>query len=433
MILKSISEGKKAMQSYNNTINYKLNDVKPKFIENMMHGLFITAVLLGVLIHFSAKLPATVATIATIASIASGFMGLVIYMFSKSDYTKMFFYLWIALVIYMLFIGLINSQFYKYQSNISVLLNQDIRYVMYFAIGIAYADKLYIEKYNKLMIFLGFVSILFALLALLNLNLAVDQISERQGIWTIQYYYWWLSCSIFAYLYPYTQIMGKYKFLGYGVLLAYGGLGLIFLKRSALINVIFIILITIFLKPNKKIKNSLLMFLSKIALIVMLIMLVFFLFEVLADKETFVSRLFNALFNRFSNTNYFENFNRTTEAKEYLRLASPLYKIFGQGMGKYAYTNMFLNSLHTGFFNLIYKGGIFYLAFYLIIIFKTLKAFINRSKLTKQGLVCLCTVLSSILSLAYEFSWSYTIVIFGYATSIAFISNLNYKRGGEMQ
>jgi hypothetical protein len=159
------------------------------------------------------------------------------------------------------------------------------------------------------------------------------------------------------------------------------------------------------------------------------LLIIFLISGFFVDKNSYIGQLISSIYDRFIGISYLSNFDRTDEAMSYFNSVNPIYIIFGQGIGNYIYTTRLINSLHTGLFNLLYKGGIFYFAMYIAIFLKTVKAYINRDKLSEQGLICLCTVIASLVSLLYEFSWGYTIEIFGYAMATAYIYNIEYKQG----
>ncbi len=399
--------------------------------EKLMHGLFVISITFGVLLHFNASSSGIFTKFFLLVSFITGFLGVSIYYFQKNSSNKKFLNLWLFLVIYMLIVGAINNKFGIVRNSdfIWIFSTQDIRYVVYFAMGIVYAEKLFIERYNKLMIYLGIISVIFAIFALFFSNLKVSEISQRQGIWSLPYYFWWLSCAVFAYVFPYTQITGKYRWVGYSVLASYGGLGLIFQKRAAVVNVFVIIFITLLLKPNKNNTKSRGSGLYRIIIFSILLLIIFLISGFFVDKNSYIGQLISSIYDRFIGISYLSNFDRTDEAMSYFNSVNPIYIIFGQGIGNYIYTTRLINSLHTGLFNLLYKGGIFYFAMYIAIFLKTVKAYINRDKLSEQGLICLCTVIASLVSLLYEFSWGYTIEIFGYAMATAYIYNIEYKQG----
>ena len=86
---------------------------------------------------------------------------------------------------------------------------------------------------------LGIFAIIFGIIAIFLFDFSLD-ISARINTWTLSYYFWWLSASVFAYLFAYSRIMNKDKLIGYGVLIIYVILGILFLKRSVLFNAIFL-------------------------------------------------------------------------------------------------------------------------------------------------------------------------------------------------
>jgi hypothetical protein len=69
----------------------------------------------------------------------------------------------------------------------------------------------------------------------------------------------------------------------------------------------------------------------------------------------------------------------------------------------------------------IIRGGLPYLLFWIVIAFTAVKRFIQRKRLNDMGKVCLCVVISALISNIYEFSWSYTVIGFCYSGAIAYL------------
>lgn len=409
-----------------NGINVKKTQQENLFADRLITIFFFTAILLGVCLHFTALLPERTNTFLYISSLVFGYAGIFIFIIkTSSDKLKhnRIFYWWILIVVYMTSFGMISSGGkWRSHDSLSWFVTQDLRYVMYMAIGFALANKAFIKKYHKLMKFLGGVCIVFGILALKDYNFNINIVASggRIGIWDISYYYWWLSASIFAYNFSYSRITGKDKFIGYGSFITYLVIGMLFLKRSVLINILALLTFTTFLnsrqdKVDKKINPRVIRILIVGALLIVVIL-------VLGKqlKNSYFGVVFDSLINRFTEGESL-GYDRTNEASKYFASVSPIYYIMGQGLGNYVITDHFLNALHIGLYNIIYKGGIFYFAFWIYLIIDFIKKIFIRKQLSQYNLVCLCVALSATLSMLYELSFTYTIDIIGYATPIAYL------------
>lgn len=416
------------------SINGKYTLDTPKVI----NAFFSISIILGVILHFNDIIATNISRMAIIGSLFFGYAGVFLFIIksSKKLYENRIFYIWLILCAYMMSIGIVFSGgLWRSSVSINWLLIQDLRYVMYTAIGFVFANKSLINKYHQVMKFLGVAAIIFGVLALLNYDFSESayNINIRQGIWTISYYYWWLSAAIFAYLFSYSRITGKDKFIGYGTFITYVVLGILFLKRSVVINGVFLIIITDYLKPNRnKSNNKYLKLALKMGKIIMVIILVSVFWGDrihLLLNDTYLGNVVEAIFSRFE-IDSFRTYDRSREADLYFVYVSWFYWIFGQGIGNYVSVGgYFLNALHTGFYNIIYKGGVFYFLFWIYLIKNFVKALFVKNRLSEYTLVCLCVALSATLSLLYEFSFTYTILPIGYSTSIAYLVQNMKKRG----
>lgn len=61
-----------------------------------------------------------------------------------------------------------------------------------------------------------------------------------------------------------------------------------------------------------------------------------------------------------------ENFDRIAEATYYIEFSEPFRVLVGHGMGGFSFSAIAMHSLHLGWANLIFKGGIFLALFYLV-------------------------------------------------------------------
>jgi hypothetical protein len=242
------------------------------------------------------------------------------------------------------------------------------------------------------------------------------------------YYLWWLPSAVFAYNFAYTRMTGKNKIAGYGSFFAYLILGLLFLKRVAFINCAFLFFLSLIFNPTQKtIPLKKIVFVS--VMVIIAIVSVFFLFDIINDTAIYEygKNIFENLFNRFEKDS-FTSYDRAEEAIIVFNDSSSLEKIFGYGLGSYAVVNGHLYpTLHTGLFNYLYKGGVFYLGFWIYLFIQFIILFFKRKKLSKYSLACLMVAFSAILSSFYEFGFTHTIMPIGYATPIAYLIGLNRK------
>lgn len=408
----------------------EVSELLEKKKHNFISTFFLISIFAGVVTNFAGVLPENIKYIFYLVSIFFGFSGIFLYIISKrrihkSDY---FLFWWLFIMIYMIIIGFFKSNFFSTNFDFGTFLATDIRYVMYITIGIIFADKKYTPHFHQLIVKLGYLSILFALIALINYNFDLTrvQLGSRIGIWELPYYLWWLSGGVFAYLYPFSRLTRKNKIAGYGSLISYSVLGLLFLKRASFINTIFIIMVTeYFLYKNisgKSISKN------KILKIMLLLVSIIAIFLVLS-REPYFRFLIENMINRFGSQGNFLEYDRAIEANTYFKQASLTDIFLGQGLGHYFTTYRQINALHTGIFNVIYKGGLLYLFYILTILIKTIKAYVKKNELDVFSLVCLITSLSYLVSLLYEMSFTYTILIVGYSTPIAIIFKTRAVKG----
>lgn len=401
-----------------------LSIVQMKKKLDMVAIFFYIAILSGVVTNFAGVLPDSIKYLFYAISIVFGYHGIFLYIISKRKTAKSdhFLMLWLFLVLYMFILGFIRSNFYTNNFDVGIFLSTDVRYVMYITIGIIMANPKYISNYHQIMLKIGYLSIIFAVIALINYDFDIyrAQLGSRIGIWELPYYLWWLSGGVFSYLYPYSRLTGNNKIAGYGSLISYSVLGLLFLKRSAFINTIFILLITEYFLYDCVQGNAINA--KKNIKFMLTVLMVFFVFVLLLQLPYFNVVITN-LFARFMTQGNFFEYDRAYEATTYFEQVHFFDLILGQGLGHYVQTYRQINALHTGVYNTIYKGGIIYLIFILAICKNSIKAFIDRKELSTYSLICLCTSFSFLTSLLYEMSFTYTLVILGYATPITIVFN----------
>lgn len=333
---------------------------------------------------------------------------------------------------YFLTLGVIYGNILK-PNNLTILLNQDLRYLMHFTIGIIFASTAFLGSYHRLMKYLGIISIVFALISLITFNPSDIIIETRGNTWTLSYYLWWSSAGCFAYWSAYTIITNKEKILGYGVLLSYFILGVIFLKRSVVINTVFIVLISLLFR-TKSAGNSF----SRLIGIVFIVFTGFFLVIQISSLD-FFGNLLDSLFSRFSAMSDISDIDRVQEWKTYRTGASIWELIFGSGAGNYpilhisygSVSSWRLNAMHIGLANLIFKGGVIYVAFYAYLYLKVFRRILHSRYFPPYLDVCICVALANLLSLFYEGSWTYSTELIGYVTPLIIAATYDFHPNTE--
>lgn len=390
--------------------------------EILVYKIFFSSVILGIIIHFLSLLKGSVAVLTVLTSVLTGFLGILIYFlnFPTNKYTK-----WLLfLLMYFLFVGISYGNFNPNfrGGDFMWIVTQDLRYVMYFLMGSVFAQQRYMPLFHKIMQFLGISSIFAAIISLVLFDFDISMISGRSSGWNISYFLWWLSASCYSYWGYYGIVMKKEKFLSYGVLLSYFLLGVLFLKRSAFINVFLVVLIGYVLANRNFIKSSI-----RISSLLMFVFVFVVLLNQLFNSNTDI--IFKLLFSRFSLIDNIEDIDRIIEWKAYFENSSIRQLLLGNGIGYYPYleisNNVFLdkvNSLHIGLFNILFKGGILYLIFYSLLYMKVFQSMFNSRSLGKYEMVCLGVAISAFISLFYEGSWTYTIEPFCISAPIFYIA-----------
>lgn len=308
------------------------------------------------------------------------------------------------LIVYFLVVGL--SYLGPFTNNlIGGILTEDLRFVLLFFTGGLFAVNGNMKYFHEIMKILAFISIIFAIPALLFFDFSMAVIEERSGAWSMSYFYWWCSCSCFCYWGYYALFEKKDRLLGFGTLAVYVILGALFLKRSAVVN-LFVIIIFYALFEKNKIKN----------IIYLAISISFVIGVLLVVKGSLVHNLYDLMLSRFDVD--VDELDRNIEANMYFQEASPLNLLFGNGIGHLFHSRyargieMDINALHLGWANLIYKGGVLYVLYYLVLYFKIFRNIIKQSHKSNFDKVCYGVAISSLVSMFYEGSWTYTLLPF---------------------
>lgn len=325
---------------------------------------------------------------------------------------------WKKLIIYFLIVGILH--FGGIDLNIfSWAITQDLRYCVLLLAGgcfaISYKSMSYFHYIMKI---LALLSIFAGIYSFLHLDLSIASVETRTNTWSLSYLLWWVPGSCFLYWGYYVLIIKKDKIWGYAVLFFYTMLGVLFLKRGTVVDVAIIFAVAIFLSKGNK----------GFPLMKILIALV----VILGVMYMFVPGIFNSVWNmmfaRFDDISDVEGMDRSIELKAFFEQAPVFSLIFGNGIGHYfsitgtGIIDRMVNALHSGWANIIYKGGIVYVIFYIYLYRAIFKKIISNS-LSDYEKVCLGVAISHLVSLIYGGSWTYTITPFGIAAPLFFIAS----------
>lgn len=316
---------------------------------------------------------------------------------------------YIFVVLYMLIIGVVGGGFSGGRTHFMKTMSQDVRYVSLFWLGGLYAlsDK-YMVYFHKIMLLLARISVVLGLVALAMLIQRGVFIARGVEETDVIYHLWWalICCSVYSGYYALINRSKQRVFLF--VLLLYFVLGMAFLKRSCFVDVIIIVVFALFLLSRQ---GRLGKGFGMMAFVGFIVMLVIFFFPTIFDD------VFSSLFSRFSDTaEDVDSFDRLVEWRVFQDNTTLRDRLFGKGVGAFLIYERYgkgeasvLNALHLGYANIIYKGGILYALFYIILYIKVIVNWFRNRKKTSFYLVCFGVAISSLISLFFEGSWTYTI------------------------
>lgn len=393
----------KSVNSFSNNTSYKC--------------VFIGVIL--VLIHqtYQTLMPNGIASAISILAVVFCSLGCFTYFtrHNLSGYTRWFLFL----IMYFTAIGILYGSLFS-KEYLATAINQDFRYVFLFLSGGIFADSYAnMLSYHKIMKIVGYISIGLGVFAVANFDMSIESLSIRTGGWSLNYFMWWASSSCFMYLGNYALYMKKDRILGFSVVFVYFLLGLLFLKRSSILTVAIMAMIYLLFKSGKRFKS-----IFNIGLICILaIGMIFAFFPGVANT------MFELLFSRFREIGNIGEFDRVIESLAYYQEASIFQIIFGNGIGHYHLLSNplfsergILNSLHLGYNDVVYKGGVFYAIFYISIFFNLLgKA--RRRNLINFDRMCIATSLTFLATFFYEGSWTYTVLPFCVSAPLFYIVN----------
>lgn len=358
-------------------------------------------------------------------SLILGLIGLVIYMAERQLANRML-DKWLLLALYMLLVGVINAR--GMTDSFYTLLRTDLSYIMFTAIGFALAD----DAFDKDRVYIFRMILLFSIAcgayAILNFKGSiVDLLYRNIDTNYANYVLWGVTSNVFAYAGYFALINKENELLGLVLVLLNVILGLLFQKRSVIADSAVLIVFCAF---NYLMNNrGMLRHRIKVVLKGMGILLVIFACMVIIYSNSIILQaMVNQTFARITGSNL-SDYDRQREANNFVENSSLGEKVFGYGIGYYLTSPTWgiYTMLHIGYYNLLYKGGVFYILFWLYILRRSAKALRNMRYLDRYSLACLFITLSAFVSMVYEFSWSEMIMPVCFMPFVGHICMINYK------
>lgn len=319
----------------------------------------------------------------------------------------------IFLFLYLLIIGFLQGFSLTWG-----VIDIDFRYSLLFIIGAVFASSpVGMQYFHAVMKVLGIFSIAFGFLGIVSFFQEGYELASRVGTWTQSYFYWWASCSTFAYWGYYALFCKKDRLIGYSVVLLYFILGMLFLKRIALVNILVMLLIYVINNKNNRIRNSILLAAGIIGI----------LFTLYSYAPTIFDNVWDALMGRFEKDQEINAFDRAEEANGYFENATIFQIVFGNGIGHHVPSPLWqgetILSLHMGWINFLFKGGIVYFLFMIVLFFKIFRCFYRKRIEDPHIVACSCVAFSFIVSLFIEGGWGNTLVPFCISAPIFYSYN----------
>ena len=334
----------------------------------------------------------------------------------------------IIVVLYMLVLGFSTGNLWSNKTILMTAITQDLRYVTLFLLGGIYStSERFMSYYHYLMKNIAMISIImgvFAILLIVRNGSLIVRGEENNGP---SYHLWWASATCFAYcgIFAFLSDKKSRKTWVY-VFVIYFVIGMLFLKRSCFLNCIIIILLSLYLS-SKNTKGS-----KTILRVFGLLIAAFFILLFIPSVKEIV---FGALFDRFRDSaSNIEEFDRIIEWQAFLEQTSQIQLYTGYGIGNYpiydryqmGHDDNILNALHLGYSNIIFKGGALYAAFYIVLYITIFIKWFKCKSYSIRYLVCFGVSVSSLISLFYEGSWTYTIIPFCISAPMFYAAS--YKR-----
>lgn len=277
----------------------------------------------------------------------------------------------------------------------------DYSYIIFTILPFVFVSKSSNIYYNKIFSITGTIAILCGIIAIAISDKTFSAIARREFVFTIPYYLWWIVTAVYPFLFLNYFFKGKNK-KGLVLIILHIVLSIIFLKRSGFLDAMLLITFAILFSDFKgKAKVS----------ILILIIFMFFLLLIFGSY-------FDLLISRFVETgNNLEEWDRNQEIEEFFKEATTIQLMTGFGLNNYIKMqyigeyNKGVNSLHIGFYNILYKGGILYLCFMFFLSLKIFSLF-KYIKFDNEIKIGFIIGIIFLISHSYEQGWSYFPSIF---------------------
>jgi hypothetical protein len=264
--------------------------------------------------------------------------------------------------------------------------------------------------------------------ALLNFKLSIIELLYRNiDANDMNYVLWGVTCNIFAYAGYFALINKENEILGLVLVLLNVILGLLFQKRSVIVDSAALIVFCAFnylINDRGMLKHRIKVVLKGIGIL----LAIFACMLIIYNNSIILQAMVNQTFARITGSNIFD-YDRQREANNFVESSSLGEKVFGYGIGYYLTSPTWgiYTMMHIGYYNLLYKGGVFYILFWLYILRRSAKALRNIRYLDRYSRACLFLTLSAFVSMVYDFSWSEMIMPVCYMPFVGHICMTNYK------
>ena len=335
--------------------------------------------------------------------------------------------LFVFVTVYMLIIGALGGSIKLDRAHFLFVWSNDLRYVLLFWLGGLFAcSEKYMSYFHLITYKITIASVFLGIIGVLMWARLGFSILRGENSNKLLYYFWYTqgACVISG---GYYGIMNKRKRLWFlAALFLYFVLGLAFLKRAAFVDVIVIVVLSLYLQSKNGNFHNLLG--------VVLLVGVFVLILGFSKNDT--NSWVTLLFSRFTDSaKDIDSFDRLIEWRVYQENTSLFDKLRGFGIGNYLYyvrygvgkEETFLNALHLGYANIIYKGGVLYALFYIVLYWRVFMNWFHCHEKSLLYLVCFGVSVSSLISLSFGGSWNYQITPFFVSAPVFYASSIRNK------
>lgn len=386
---------------------------------NIEYSLMGIAIVMAFGIHFSSLMPVMIYYIMVIASLVTGWLGIAVYLAKRNISVNLILAIWLILIVYMVFIGFFQSGFGHY--DISEMGSQDLRYVMYIAIGLimGYSEDAY-SFYTDFMYKICFVIIILSIISICTYDYNMLYITGRgRGyLWSFHYYVYWCAETLVRFCFVRSVFTKEKRLEGIAIFSIFMIYSTLFVKRASLLNAVLLVFLCILgLKRENKL-NKIRVFSFVLLLIFGSVLIMYALFS----RVPYFHQLVLRMMERMSVSISSGGDGRLEEVQYYIQNASITEMIFGQGIGRYIYKEpRTINAIHVGFYDLFYRGGIPLFLFWVLIGVQAIKKWLGKKEISTETTINLVIIISVILEMGYGMSWTYSALPIGFATSIGYI------------